>query len=126
MVKLTHTKRCDIVLVEVQFDATLMFHVKHCCVQEAEAMEMIRVNIKVTEVVKEWYQAEAAKYGMSMSSMMSYVLTKNYEANETVSLLKDANKLIGDTKANGDMELTKDMMAQMAKMIEAMKKSEGE
>lgn len=70
-------------------------------------MALVRMNISTSDEVKEWYQAQAQEYGMSMSALMSFVLTqykKNEESREMIKELNQVSKSMDTGKMLEDMK----------------------
>ena len=87
--------------------------------------EMARISIKVTKEVKEWYQQEAKKYGMAMGSLMTFVITKNYENLMAAETMKDMNTLIKEAKEDSPtLESNKELMAQFSELMTMIKTNE--
>lgn len=82
----------------------------------------IKTNVSLSEEVKDWYQEEAKKYGMSMIAMLSFTLTKHYEDSKKLDRIAQASELIKDAKENG-INLGKDQpsIEQIELMSEFMK-----
>jgi antitoxin component of RelBE/YafQ-DinJ toxin-antitoxin module len=69
-------------------------------------IELIRININIAKNVKEWYQYKAKSMGMSMSTLMAYILTDYYD-----------KQIQADTIRMACDDSTKEETKQMYKMM---------
>ena len=66
--------------------------------------EVVRLNIRVPEYVREWYRREADKYSVPYTNYISMLLTQRYETEKEKELLKDFTNVLKDIKdATGDV-----------------------
>lgn len=56
--------------------------------------ETVRVNVTISNELKEWYTKEAKSYGCSVSSMMAIALAQYKQNQESINAFKDMNSVI--------------------------------
>ena len=66
--------------------------------------EVVRLNIRVPEYIREWYKVQGDKYSVPYTNYISMLLTQIYERETEKELLRDLTNVLRDIKnATGDV-----------------------
>jgi len=60
--------------------------------------EVVRLNIRVPEHIREWYKIQGDKYSVPYTNYISMLLTQIYERETEKELLKDFTTVLRDIK----------------------------
>lgn len=82
--------------------------------------EIVRVNIRVPDYIREWYRSQGDKYSVPYTNYMSMLLTQIYEKEKEKELFLEFNELMkgfetarGDVSANEMLDQFKEIMAKL-------------
>lgn len=83
--------------------------------------EVVRLNIRVPEHIREWYKIQGDKYSVPYTNYISMLLTQIYERETDKELLRDLTNVLRDIKdATGDV--TAEELLQQLKQMDIYKK----
>lgn len=80
---------------------------------------IVRMNIRVPEYIRDWYKTEADKYSVPYTNYISMLLTQRYERETGKELLKDLTTLLKEVKDSPGytVEEIEEMLQQLLDII---------
>jgi len=86
--------------------------------------KIVRMNIRVPEIIRDWYKEQADKYSVPYTNYISMLLTQNYEKEEDKKFLREFSNVVKQIKEmSGDVK-TEEMMNELQRMKEMVKELE--
>ena len=80
--------------------------------------EVVRLNIRVPEYIRDWYKTEADKYSVPYTNYISMLLTQRYETEIEKELLKDFTNVLKDIKDATDNVDAEEILQQLKEIFE--------
>lgn len=85
-------------------------------------MKVVRMNIRVPEIIRDWYKEQADKYSVPYTNYISMLLTQNYEKEEDKKLLREFSNVVKQIKEMSGDVTSEEMMNEFQRMKEMVKK----
>lgn len=86
--------------------------------------KIVRMNIRLPEIIRDWYKEQAGKYSVPYTNYISMLLTQNYEKEEDKKFLREFSNVVKQIKEmSGDVK-TEEMMNELQRMKEMIKELE--
>jgi len=84
-------------------------------------MNVVRMNIRVLDVVRDWYKEQAGKYNVPYTNYISMLLTKNYENEEDKKLIREFSNVVKQIKEMTGNVTAEEMMNKLQRINEIVK-----
>jgi len=88
-------------------------------------MSVVRMNIRVNDVVRDWYKEQAGKYNVPYTNYISMLLTKYYENEEDKKLIREFSNVVKQIKEMSGDVTVEEMMNKLQRIDEIVKELEG-
>ena len=79
--------------------------------------EVVRLNTRVPEYIRDWYKTEADKYSVPYTNYISMLLTQRYERETEKELLKDFTNVLKDIKDATDDVDAEELLQQLQYIV---------
>ncbi len=79
------------------------------------------MNIRVLDVVRDWYKEQAGKYNVPYTNYISMLLTKNYENEEDKKLIREFSNVVKQIKEMTGNVTAEEMMNKLQRINEIVK-----
>jgi hypothetical protein len=79
--------------------------------------EVVRLNIRVPEYIREWYKVQGDKYSVPYTNYISMLLTQIYERETEKELLKDFTNVLKDIKDATDSVDAEELLQQLQSIV---------
>ena len=84
-------------------------------------MKVVRMNIKVLDVVRDWYKEQAGKYNVPYTNYISMLLTKNYENEENKKLIREFSNVVKQIEEMTGDVTAEEMLNELQRIKEILK-----
>ena len=88
-------------------------------------MKVVRMNIRVLDVVRDWYKEQAGKYNVPYTNYISMLLTKNFENEEDKKLIREFSNVVKQIKEMTEDVTAEEMINKLQRIDEIVKELEG-
>lgn len=86
--------------------------------------KIVRMNIRVPEIIRDWYKEQAGKYSVPYTNYISMLLTQNYEKEEDKKFLREFSNVVKQIKEMSGDVTSEEMMNEFQRMKEIVKELE--
>lgn len=83
--------------------------------------KIVRMNIRVPEIIRDWYKEQAGKYSVPYTNYISMLLTQNYEKEEDKKFLREFSNVVKQIKEMSGDVTSEEMMNEFQRMKEMIK-----
>ena len=84
-------------------------------------MKVVRMNIRVFDVVRDWYKEQAGKYNVPYTNYISMLLTKNYENEEDKKLIREFSNVVKQIEEMTGDVTAEEMLNELQRIKEILK-----
>lgn len=79
--------------------------------------EVVRLNIRVPEYIREWYKVQGDKYSVPYTNYISMLLTQIYERETEKELLRDFTNVLRDIKDSTGEVNVEELLQQLQSIV---------